>query len=1178
MKYTKQKLNRWKTTKQFLSFGLLSLLTVVAVAQTPVFTPGKLAVLQLGDGGTGRCLPLNGGSVAIPYTNYNASDVIGSRQTALYIDQFDPNGVNQTPVGLAVQIAVPTNGFDGLFVNGNAGTEGNMTLSGDASVLAVTGYAGDILSITTGQQTAPSNLSYDRGIGTIDAFGTYANVYRGGGWYGIATGKTNPRGVATDGAGNFWGCGNGFGSLFFNAGSAPNPIQFQNIALTSASKVINKTLYASVKNSESVNLYPAGVYSFVDFFNTPVAYPNAASFLHLEIPANSAHNNCIGFDINPQGSVAYLADATVNSSGGITKYIKSGLSWAMAYHLAIPGYTNLTTGIMTNAAATNVFVGCFNIAVDWSGTNPVVYATTSDSGVAAGSPYYGNRVIRINDTNTTTSGITLIATTNILTTVVKPPGTGTAQLTNVVFKSVTFTPDLRPVITNQPSSWSAVVNDNVSFNVGASSPYALTYQWLGNGTNLTGETSVTLALNAVTLALSNTTYQCVVSNNYGAVTSSIAALTVTTTPQLPVFAALQNLSVAVGNNQSITAKFSSGTDPKGGFQWLHAGTNISDAGEYSGTTTSTLLITQASTNDAGIYSLIVTNIASSVSNAVASLNAFYSAPVMIQPPVAITTFLGRNVTNSASAYGQLLNYKWYARSTAGALTALTEGAHFTGTTAASLQINNAVSTDATNYVIVINNPGGSITSAPVALTVLAAPPHNFVSYTNAGQNYVQNFNSLPIPGLSSAEGANPLHITYVMTNIAGMLTNGNPASINNLAAELQYSTDNALDFGYPILPSGGIGGLGLSNSMGGWYGWAQSALVFAATKGDQSQGAVVDNGGNYYADGTPLTGVTNRALGMIATVKSGFVSFGAAFVNKSTNTYSKINLSYTGELWRNNPAAQPLIFGYFVDAAGTNSTFQPGQWDSTNGITYIPSMDVSFPTSGSTLIFDGTQASNQISLAVSAMTITNWPPGATLWFTWQAQTLGSAQNLAIDNLGFSVIASPAAVSQSASSITPTGATQNGTVSPGGLTSSYYFEYGPTIAYGSFTVTNTVAAGGSPVAVSGLRTGLLPNTTYHYRLVASNSEGTSIGSDVSFTTLPVPAPKLYSPVVLGNGSFQFAFTNLSGVSFSVLTTTNVALPLNQWQVIGVPTESPAGQYQFTDAQGTNAQRYYMIRQP
>jgi len=1241
------------------TLALLTLLSGSASAQTPLFNPGQLAVLQLGDGGTNRNLPSNGGSVANPYTNYYASDILGSRQTALFIDQFDPNGINQS--NPAKQVAVPSTGSDGLFINGNAGTEGNMSLAGDGSVLAVTGYAGDILSITTGQQTAPSNLSYDRGIGTIDAFGTYTRIYRGGGWYGVATGKTNPRGVATDGAGNFWGCGNGYGSLYFNALYAPNPIQFQNIALTSCTKVINHSLYATVKSSESVNLYPAGVYSFVDFFNNPLPFPTAASFLHLEIPADPAHNNCIGFDINPQGNVAYLADATANASGGLSKYVKSGLSWALAYHLVIPGYNGLSTGIMTNPASTTVPAGCFSVAVDWSGTNPVVFATTTDTGFA-GSTYYGNRVIRINDTNAVTSGASIVVTTNmnILTTVVKPAGTGTAQLTNIVYKSVTFTPDLRPVITNQPSSVSAVVGDNVSFSVGATSPYPLTYQWQSNGTNLSGATAAILALNSVDLSYDNTLFQCVVGNDYGAVTSSVASLLVSVVAKPLTFATVQNLTNAVGNNQSISVNFTGGTDPKSDYHWYFNGNLLSDGATgsgstLSGTTANILTITQASPSDAGVYSVSVANNFGPASNAVANFYTVYSAPVLIQPPLALTTFVGKPTTNTTSTYGLLLAEQWYkARATvyttfttntviktngvqqssttkAGASLALfnyvtnqiSDGVAYAGSTTPTLAILNPQLTDTTasvflgaassttnsssvnttngaqtiitntsistviatvttnvigSYSVVFSNPGGAITSAPVSLTVVAQPAHTFVSYTNAGAAYTQNFNSLPIPGLSSAEGANPLHIAISMTSIPAMLTNGNPSIVNGISADVSYSVDNAADFGYPIIANGGIGGLGLSNSMAGWYGWAQNALVFAATKGDQSQGAVVDNGGNYYADGTPLTGVTNRALGLIATTKTGPIAFGAAFVNKSTNTYNTINLSYTGELWRNNPAAQPLLFGYFIDGAGTNSTFQPSIWDGTNGITYLPGMNVTFPTSVSTEILDGTQASNQVSVAASSLTISNWPPGAALWLTWQAQTLGSAQNLAIDNLSFSVVGAPTVATTAASSITPVSAKLTASINSGGATTTNWFEYGQTLSYGSVTSTNTLSAGGNAVSVTNLISGLQPNATYHFRAIAANSFGTILGNDLSFVTSPVNPPQLGSVQILGNGDFKFSFTNSPGVSFSVLTSTNVALPVNQWQIIGAPSESPAGQYQFIDTPAINTQRYYLIRQP
>lgn len=975
--------------KIILTLGLTLLVSGAALAVTqPVFTPGQLAVLQAGDGGTNRGL--------VP------SDLFGSRQNPIFIDQFDPNGINQT--NPAVQVAIPTNGPGAMFINGNAGTEGNLTLADDKSVLAFSSYQGDILSINTGLPTAPSNLSYDRGIATVDAFTNYVNVYRGANWYGVATGKTNPRGVATDGAGNFWGCGNGYGSLYFNA-MAGDPVQFQNIALTSCSKVINHVLYASVKQSESVNLYPAGVYSFVDFYNNPAPLPASASFLHLEIPATAPYTTCVGFDINPQKTVAYLADTVF----GIQKYIKSGLVWKLAYNLAIPGYTNHTSGTFTNAAATNVLVGCFSVVVDWSGTNPVVYATTADCGNDNKDPYYGNRVIRINDTNTVQTGVSLIATTNLLTTVAVPPTVNGLVVTNIVYKSVTFTPDLRPVITTQPASWSAVVGDNVSFNVTASSTSPLTYQWLKNGASLAGQTADSLTLNAVDLTASNTTYQCIVANDYGAVTSSIASMLVATTPTLPSFSQ-QNITNFVGNNLSLTV-IPAGTDAKGGYQWYFNGAPVTDGAEFSGANTSSLNIAGATTADAGFYSLVVTNVAGSVSNLAARLVILYSPPVMIQPPIVLTTFLGRSVTNTVSVYGSLLSYKWYsAKANGTTLTPLTDAGHYAGTATASLEISGATVTEATNYVIVVSNPGGAITSSPVALILSAAPSHTFISFTNAGQVYTQKFNTLPIPYGSSVEGANPLHVANSMTNLAAMLTNGNPGVTANLAADVTYSVDNPLDFGFPIITNGGIGGYGLSNSMGGWYGWAQNAMIISVTKGDQSQGAIVDNGGNYLADGAPLAGITNRALGLIATTKTGPIAFGVAFINQTTNTLNRISLSYTGELWRNNPAQQPLLFGYAIDPAGSSSAFAPAVSDGTiysvNGNTLygVTNLNVVFPVTVGTAITDGTLPTNQVSLGVSGMPITNWPAGATLWLVWQADTIGGAQDVAIDDLVFTASA------------------------------------------------------------------------------------------------------------------------------------------------------------------------------
>jgi hypothetical protein len=67
--------------------------------------------------------------------------------------------------------------------------------------------------------------------------------------------------------------------------------------------------------------------------------------------------------------------------------------------------------------------------------------------------------------------------------------------------------------------------------------------------------------------------------------------------------------------------------------------------------------------------------------------------------------------------------------------------------------------------------------------------------------------------------------------------------------------------------------------------------------------------------------------------------------------------------------------------------------------------------------------------------------------------------------------------------------------------------------------------------------------------------------------------------LSNGSLQFGFTNTPSAPFSVLATTNPALPLTNWASLTGLTEVSPGQFQFTDPQAkTNKQRFYRVRSP
>ncbi len=76
------------------------------------------------------------------------------------------------------------------------------------------------------------------------------------------------------------------------------------------------------------------------------------------------------------------------------------------------------------------------------------------------------------------------------------------------------------------------------------------------------------------------------------------------------------------------------------------------------------------------------------------------------------------------------------------------------------------------------------------------------------------------------------------------------------------------------------------------------------------------------------------------------------------------------------------------------------------------------------------------------------------------------------------------------------------VNPGGIQTSYRFEYGTTTEYGSSTPfpEGSVGEGVEAHAVWAAASGLVPGSTYHYRVVASNELGTVYGPDQTFTTL------------------------------------------------------------------------------
>lgn len=192
-----------------------------------------------------------------------------------------------------------------------------------------------------------------------------------------------------------------------------------------------------------------------------------------------------------------------------------------------------------------------------------------------------------------------------------------------------------PTITTQPASVSVAAGGMASFSVTASGTAPLAYQWRKAGTAIAGATSATVSLSAVSASDAGS-YDVVVSNTAGSVTSSAATLTVTTAsgavaPTITTQPLSQ--SVAVGGSVSLTVA-ASGTAPLS-YQWSKDGAAIANA------TAATYTVASATTASAGSYTVRISNAAGSVTSSPATLTVTTASG---------SSALSAAVTTSAQAF------------------------------------------------------------------------------------------------------------------------------------------------------------------------------------------------------------------------------------------------------------------------------------------------------------------------------------------------------------------------------------------------------------------------------------------------------------------------------------------------------------------------------------------------
>jgi hypothetical protein len=111
---------------------------------------------------------------------------------------------------------------------------------------------------------------------------------------------------------------------------------------------------------------------------------------------------------------------------------------------------------------------------------------------------------------------------------------------------------------------------------------------------------------------------------------------------------------------------------------------------------------------------------------------------------------------------------------------------------------------------------------------------------------------------------------------------------------------------------------------------------------------------------------------------------------------------------------------------------------------------------------------------------------------------------------FHTVTLPTVATNSARGLGPNGVTLDGKADPNRSPTTVTFQWGPTKNYGNTTAPVDVGRGSSAVEVSAVLGGLTPNTTYHFRIVATNAAGAKPGRDRGFRTLRQPTGITLNP--------------------------------------------------------------------
>gem|GEM_PF-3117064 len=270
----------------------------------------------------------------------------------------------------------------------------------------------------------------------------------------------------------------------------------------------------------------------------------------------------------------------------------------------IPDLSDLVSGVAPTITAqpqsqTAIQGGNVSFYVTVSGTEPFYYQWRKNGANISNAR---SNVFTINNVSANDAANYTVVVTNIA-----------GSVTSAVATLTVIQP---PVITTQPTNRTVAIGGATTFVVGVSGTGPFTYQWRKDGNNISGANQSSYTIGSVTLN-DGGAFSVVVNNSAGAVTSSVAWLTVIAPPSIANQP--QSLSVVQGDSAMLLVSATGGQPLH--YQWYMNGQPITGASQ------SNLVFAPVSLTHAGTYHVVVSNQFGVAASSNAVLNVLNHGPL-----------------------------------------------------------------------------------------------------------------------------------------------------------------------------------------------------------------------------------------------------------------------------------------------------------------------------------------------------------------------------------------------------------------------------------------------------------------------------------------------------------------------------------------------------------------------